>query len=141
MQFVAAQLLGGNELLLPRLLFSIACLLLPVWALLRLVKLPERFVQTATAFAGTGVLFTVALLPAVALLGEPELAKAAPQDVTAAQALIAFTALGLTLWKLMVDAHIWRNALEWPPLAAFILSLALFFAEVALATQLFGRTQ
>jgi hypothetical protein len=141
LQFVVAYLLGAGELVLPRLLLSIGCMLLPVWALLRLVRLPERFIQTATAFAGAGVLFSVALLPAAALLGDPELAKLEPQDVPASQALVAFTALGLTLWKLVVDAHIWSQSLNWPPFSSFALSLSLFFAEVALVSQLFGSAQ
>jgi hypothetical protein len=141
LQFVVADLLGAGELMLPRLLLSIGCMLVPVWGLLRLVQLPERFIQTATAFAGAGVLFSMALLPAAALLGDPELAKLEPQDVPASKALVAFTVLGLTLWKLVVDAHIWRHALDWPPFAAFALSLSLFFAEVALVSQLFGTTQ
>jgi hypothetical protein len=48
---------------------------------------------------------------------------ATPQDLTPVQILLAWIALGLIAWKLSVDAHILRHALETPFAFGFLLAL------------------
>jgi hypothetical protein len=92
----------------------------------------NRIAQTLLAQAGTGLLFSLAMLPvALALLGyvgAPE-ARAEPPP----QALLpAFAALVLFLWKLRVDAAIWGHALELRRPVALLLALGLVVAELVL---------
>ncbi|SDE00032.1 hypothetical protein [Aquimonas voraii] len=128
----------GGLLQLP---VALAFLLLPIHGLLRLRGRPERFLQTATAFVGCSLLFGLAVL--LVMLGAdpaPAAGEPAPQPSTL-QALLGLVWLLLTAWKLAVDAHIWRQALEFPPPLAIATSLTLFLAEIAVLSRLAGATE
>lgn len=128
----------GGPLQLP---IALAFLLLPIHGLLRLRGRRERFLQTATAFVGCSLLFGGAVL--LVMLGAdpvPAAGEPAPQPSTL-QALLGLAWLLLTAWKLAVDAHIWRHALEFPPPLAIATSLTLFLAEVAVLSRLAGATE
>ncbi len=124
-----------------QLIVALAFLLLPIHALLRLRARGERFVQTAIAFVGSSLLFGGAVL--LVMLGAdpaPTAGEPAPPPSTL-QALLGLAWLLLTAWKLAVDAHIWRHALEFPPPLAIATSLTLFLAEVAVLSRLAGATE
>jgi hypothetical protein len=88
--------------------------------------------QTVLAQAGTGVLFSIAMLPAaLALL--PYVDARAPGVQPPPQAMVpAFAALVLFVWKLRVDAAIWRHALDLTKPRALLLAVALVVAELFL---------
>ena len=92
----------------------------------------NRTAQTLLAQAGTGLLFSLAMLPA-ALALMPYVDATAPAAQPPPQALVpAFAALVLFVWKLRVDASIWRQALELRPPLALMLAIALVIAELFL---------
>jgi hypothetical protein len=134
-QALAAGALGAPQDLPLRLLLSFGLLLGPAWLLLGFLDLRARYVQTVSAFAGSGLLFSVLAIPAALLLRglSPESAE---QGVTAAQGLGVWLLLGMTVWKLVVDSHIWRHALGCPPPVAIGLTLALFLIELLAVRQL-----
>lgn len=90
-----------------------------------------RSEQTIAAFAGTGLLFGLAMLPVAWNLQPPV------QDVPPGPAQFGLAVAGLTLfvWKLRVDAHIWRQALDLR-LGALALAIALMLLELLLVTLL-----
>lgn len=134
-QALAAATLGAPQNLPLRLLLSFAFLLGPAWLLLGMLDLRARYVQTVSAFAGAGLLFSLLAVPAALLLRglSPESAE---QGVTAGQALGVWLLLGMTVWKLVVDSHIWRHALGCPAPVAIGLTLALFLIELIVVRQL-----
>lgn len=122
---------------LPRILLSLALLLALPWLLLNLRQRRERYVQTLAALAGTSLLFTVVFLPlALFAAGLPPIVPdVAP---TPGQLLFGWLTLGLVGWKLAVNGHILRQALDWPYLSALLLAFALFLLEIGLDRMLFG---
>jgi hypothetical protein len=141
LQFVVGLWLEMGEQLGLRVLVYFGFLVLPIQGLLALRGRRERFVQTALAFAGAGLLFSLAQLPLIPLLESIDAARVQSDGLSPLQALSLWLFLGLAAWKLAVDAHIWRHALEAPPLAAIALSLALMMAEIAVGQRLFGATE
>lgn len=125
----------GGALQLP---LAAAFLILPIRGLLALRNRNERFVQTAIGFVGTSVLFGAVLLPVVLVLQGIDTARIEAEGVSPLQSLAMWTYLIFTAWKLAVDAHLWRQALDWPAPAAVAASLLLFIAEVAVLGALAG---
>jgi hypothetical protein len=116
---------------------SLALLLGLPWLLLALRQRLPRYVQTLSAFAGSSVLYMLAVLPLVQPIKDlpppsPDVPPSAPQ------ALIVVLWLGLLGWKLAINAHIWRHALDWPRGAAILLVIGLFLLELALGQMLFA---
>lgn len=116
-----------------RVVMIIAFLLLPAWLLLRWRGLSPRYVQTLTAIAGVGVLYNVLALPLVVSLASRQDAIGTDPGL----ALVSWLLLALTLWRLLVSAHIWRHALSLPLSAGAIIALALFITQVVLARWLY----
>jgi hypothetical protein len=85
----------------PRSLVAIAVQFGVITILLRMRNLAERVPQTISALAGTGFLFG-----AVSILLLSRLTPGEPQPG------LAMAYLGLFLWSLAVDAHIYRHALS-----------------------------
>lgn len=94
---------------------ALGALALFTWQVLRLRNLQARFQQTYNALLATGLVLTLFLLPAVAMLAptvkqlaeKPELMGTI--QVPAAPTLLAAF---LSLWNLAVSAHIYRHALN-----------------------------
>lgn len=128
----------GGPLQLP---VAMAFLLLPIHGLLVLRARRERFVQTAMAFVGSSLLFGCAVLLVLLGTDPPPAAGAQAPELSPLQALLGLAWLVLTAWKLAVDAHIWRHALDWPPPLAIATSLTLFLAEVAVLSRLAGASE
>jgi hypothetical protein len=105
------------------------CLLLAVTrALLASRRLENRSTQTVLALAGTGLIFSLAMMP-MALALQPHLENKEPPPQVMAYAL---GALVLFVWKLRVEAAIWRQSLDIASLPAIALTLALVLAEALL---------
>jgi hypothetical protein len=95
-------------------------LLVSTTLLLHIVRLGNRWVQTATAFAGTGTVFSIAALPLVIGL--------AIEDNGQATAMLPRTLwFTLLMWNLAVIAHIWKNALSTNIAVGIALSIAFYY--------------
>ena len=98
--FIADRILDSPDSA-PRSVIAIGIQFAAITVLLNLRGLAARVHQTIGALAGTGFLFgliSIALLSAV--------------NPDRPQAEIAFLYLGLFLWSLAVDGHIYRHALS-----------------------------
>jgi len=126
------------EQALPRILFSLVLLIAVPWLLLAGRGLRARYVQTLGALAGTGALFTLFFLP-VALWAQQHMAGVAPGDeLSGPQMAAGWLVLGLLGWRLAVNAHILRLALDAPRAAGILLALAWFLLEFSVDRMLFG---
>ncbi len=86
-----------------------------------------RFVQTATALAGAGIVLNVAALPLLLAAGD------LPQGIPAAP-LPGLALLALVVWTIVVFAHVARHAAELPMPVAVVISVVWFFvAQLALS--------
>lgn len=97
-------------------------------ALLGARDLRNRAAQTLLALAGSGLLFTIAMAP-VAFSLEPYVGQAEPPRMAL---LPGVAALVLFVWKLRVEAFVWRHALDLRRGAAMALAIALVVVELAL---------
>lgn len=97
--------------------FADTCLLLVVcWLLLYYRGFSTRFIQTATAMAGTGSLLGLLGLPIFWLFRQVE-----PSGQLTS--LVLLLVLLLVFWSLFVTAHIFRNALEIRPGTAALVTV------------------
>jgi hypothetical protein len=125
---------------LSRVVLSIAMLLAAPWILLGLRRRRARYPQTLAALAATGLVFTLAFLPLALLLsGLP--VPADDQVPAPGQVLLGWLALLLLGWKLMINAHIYQQALDWPRLPAMLIVVAVFMVEFGLFHALFGGAE
>ncbi len=70
---------------------------------------PNRFVQSGSTLIWCAVVFTLALLPAVVVTG---VGPVTPDQITLVGGLLRVAMIGLSIWKVVVDAHILRNSLS-----------------------------
>jgi len=138
LQLVAVQFSSLQTDVAGRMLLYLAFLLLPILGLLRVSGHPERFVQTAIAFAGASVLVSLPMLGLLALMPSPAQLQLEGFQPNGLQFLGSLLYLALAAWKVAIDAHIWRHALQCPPLAAAALAIALFIAELSAHQYLFA---
>ena len=105
--------LSGLEVVQIIVLYNLV-LLASVYILLKLVGFAERSIQTITAIAGSGLFISLVLLPALLVLN------------TANEASKSFVLLILVdnIWRISVNAHIFRHALSINKLMAMILSVS-----------------
>ena len=134
--FFALRLFEGDPNQLARSLGSLALLLGLPWLLLGLRGRRSRYAQTLAAFLGTGLLFTLAFLPLRLALGDPapDAAGAPPGLPGALLRIAAFAVVG---WKIAINGHIWRHALDWPASYGLPFAFALFVLELLLLHSLF----
>lgn len=119
--------LGSSSL---RSLCSIGLQIIVIATLLKLRGFDQRLPQTITAAAGTGSLFG---LVSIILLAQ-----------TTGGALPAGMAtlwLGLFVWSLVVDAHIYRHALSITMSLGMLLAVVLFALNFIVIDALFPATQ
>lgn len=95
-------------------------LLAAIYFLLKLLGYTERGIQTLTAMAGSGLFISLVLLPTLLMLD------------AAAKSFI-FLILIDSIWRVVVNAHIFRHALSIGLLMAMILSVSYFLFSVMLA--------
>jgi len=132
--FVGNALDGDTDALARSLLSSLVVLGL-CWVALTLRDLRNRFIQAATALAGTGIAFTL-LRDALLLPCGPF-----PDSATALsplQALVSWLLFAIVFWQIAVTAHIVRHALDMRPGLAVALAVAWFVASIALQGAIFG---
>ncbi len=130
----SGQLLGIEQAAV-RSLLSTGVVLALAWVALALRGFAPRFVQTASALTACSIVFSLLLLP-FALLNAGD-GTAAVADVGPAQVLLTWMVVALLLWKLAVDGHILRHALDMSLTAAIVLALLWAIAGFALDSALF----
>jgi hypothetical protein len=94
--------------------------------LLYIVRLGGRWLQTATALTGTGIVFSVIALPLIVWLALID------QNDPSAAALPRTALFALVMWNLAVVAHIWKHALSANLAVAVGLALAFYLGSVLL---------
>lgn len=130
-------LLGSERAVFGRLLLSLALLLGVPWLLLGLRGRRERYVQTLAALCGTGMVFTVVFLPLALLMsGMPPPSMETPPEP--GQLLLGWLTLAMLAWKLSINAHIYRHALDLRLGLAMLVAVGLFVLELGLDRLLFG---
>lgn len=135
LDLVTGDALGVKEPLLARILMSMMLLLALCWIALAIRRLGHRYVQTASALVACSIAFSLLILPLAFLFGEAPAAEAAP---TSTQMLIVWLGLGILVWKISVDAHIVRQAIESSWGLGFLLALSWAIADFALSRVLFS---
>lgn len=111
----------------PRSLVAIAFQFGAATMLVKLRGFASRLPQTISALAGTG--FLLGLLALVLL---------AQVDPATPQPGLALAYLGLFLWSLAVDGHIYRHALSIKMSLGVLVAVLIFAANFALLEALFG---
>lgn len=105
-------------------------LLAAVYLLLKLLGYAQRGMQTLTALAGSGLFISLVLLPSLLML------NSAQEEVKS----FALYILVDTVWRIAVNAHIFRHALSLSLLMAMIVSMSylifgLYVADILLPAQ------
>lgn len=137
---VFVSLLEAAQHDLARVGLSLALLLVLPWLLLASRGMQARYAQTLAAFAGTGVLFTLAFLPLA--LQAVDLPRPDPNVTpTREQLVVGWLSIGLFVWKLALNGHIWKHALDWPRAGGVLLALGIFLLELGLMRALFGTPE
>lgn len=111
-----------------------------IYLLLYARQFQARFVQTSLAFLLVSVVFTALIVALFTVLAPPPLTGTKPEPVTGVQTLSLLAFFALALWKLAVDAHVLRHALEIRYLLALPIALGLHFAVSVLVGALFGAS-
>jgi hypothetical protein len=119
--------LGSSSL---RSLFSIALQIIAISLLLQFRGYSQRLPQTIAAAAGTGCLFG---LISIVLLAQ--------NSGGALPAGMATLWLGLFIWSLIVDAHIYRSALSITMSLGVLLAVVLFAVNFIVIDALFPAAQ
>lgn len=114
--------LTGLEIIQSVVLYNLA-LLTSVYLLLKLLGYGERGTQTITAIAGSGLFISLVLLPALLMLD------------SSADAMKSFVFLIFidNVWRIAVNAHIFRHALSISLLMSMILSVSYLLLGVLVA--------
>jgi len=104
-------------------LIEAAMLLLITYIFLYLRSVPERWLQTSTALAATGVIFSLIAFPLFYL-------RVYAQSGPAIQSLIGMLIICLILWNISVMTHILKNALS----SSYLLGVLGSLTYIALVT-------
>lgn len=89
-------------------------LLASIYLLLKLVSFEERGIQAVTAIAGSGLFISLVLLPSLLMLNSAE------EEVKS----FAIYILVDTVWRVAVNAHIFRHAFSINLLLAMVVSMS-----------------
>jgi len=119
---------AGAAALAARALVTLLILFGATLALLRFRAMENRASQTLLALAGTSLVFSLVMMP-LALVLRPYLGNDNPPP---AMMVFALAAVFAFFWKLRVEAAIWRQALEIPVSAAYLLTFVLLMTEALL---------
>jgi hypothetical protein len=109
-----------------------------LYVLLNARSRAPRLLQTVLADAAVTVVFTIAALVLIMLIGgrPPD-----PQQMTAVQKFLALVIVAIAIWRLAVMGHILRHALEVPFAAALLIAVLSLVAQYIFAVSLFGRVE
>lgn len=104
------------------IIYNIA-LLMAVYLLLKIIGYSERGIQTLTAIAGSGLFISLVLLPGLLMMN------------TVNEEIKSFAIFVLidNIWRIAVNAHIFRHALSITLLMAMILSVSYLLFGVLVA--------
>lgn len=100
-----------------------------LWLMLSLRSLQARFIQTATALMGSGLLLGLIALPLLVLSGDGQ-AESAPN-------LANLLLLILVIWSMAVLGHILRHTFNLPPAIAIAFGLLYTFFSYAVMANIF----
>ena len=125
-----------KEPVLARSLLSTIVLLGLSWTALSIRGLRHRYVQTASALVACSIAFSLLILPLAYLFGKAPAPEVAP---TPAQMLIVWLGLGVLVWKILVDGHIVRQAIDSSYWLGFLLALSWAIADFALGRVIFSE--
>ena len=103
------------------------------WAVLALGRQRARFLQTATALLGVGVLAEIVLYPLGAL-------RSAMGDDRLASIPVGMLLFVGFIWYLVACAHIWRAALDSGLVVGGAISVGYLIVSIALEQQLLPHT-
>ena len=98
--------------------------------ILNLRGLRNRFVQAATALLGCALVFTLLSMPIALLVGEPPISA---EQMSPLQLILGLVSLPLLIWKVIVDAHVFRHSFDVPFLSGVVIALLWIIAAMALA--------
>jgi hypothetical protein len=124
---------GPGDGILVRVAMGVGLPLAFTWAVLALARRRERFLQTASALLGVGVLAEIVLYPLAAMLrlmGEDRM-------VSIPIGLLLYVAL---IWYLLACAHVWRAALDSGLLLGGLISVGYLVLSIALEQQMLPPT-
>ena len=103
-------------------------------------KSTERFIQTITALIACGVVIHATALP-LHLLQPYLLQTPLPKTVAMLLSLISLIfILVINVWNLLVNAHIFRHALNVSQIAALLVTLGLIGFNILIFSQLVGHS-
>ena len=105
LDFLLAELDENITDALPAALVDTVFLLVFVLVLLLLCRKVNRWTQTVTALAGTGIVFGLLLLPGVIFLS-------GPNAMTPIQPILSILLYLVLIWYVVVLAHIFRHTLS-----------------------------
>jgi hypothetical protein len=124
---------GPQDRVMTRVALEVGLPLAFTWAVLTLSRRRARFLQTATALLGIGVLAEIVLYPLAALrsaLGDDRIASIPV-------GLLLFVGF---IWYLLACAHIWRAALDSGLIVGGVISVGYLILSIALEQQLLSHT-
>ncbi len=113
-----------------RVALLVGVLLAVVWGILRWQQKSSRFLQTASALLGVGLVFDL-VTAAILLLALPLPEKGA--DLDSMQVLAGALSLVLVAWQLVVTGHVFRHALDVSLQIGVRFALLFTFARIVLA--------
>lgn len=131
---IVGRLLGIESNLLARSLFSAGLLVALCWTALQIRGFSHRLVQTLCALFGCSMVFALMMTPLALAFDGPVSADAPASPL---QVLAAWAGLAVFAWKLGVDAHVVRQAIESPFWLALALVTAWAVADISLTRILF----
>jgi hypothetical protein len=121
---------------LPRTAYSLLLQLALTWLALRVAEKPARFVQTASALLGAGIVLTLLVVPV--LFGVGELPPAG-QQFTPAQASWALVGLVFHVWDLVITGSILRHALDLKLRFGVLVAVVFYAIDMVSSSILFER--
>jgi hypothetical protein len=124
---------GPQDRMVARVALEVSMPLAFTWAVLALARRRARFLQTATALLGVGVLAEIVLYPLGAL-------RSTMGDDRVASIPLGLLLLVGFIWYLLACAHIWRAALDSGVGLGGIISVGYLILTIALEQQLLPQT-
>ena len=124
---------GPQDRMVARVALEVGLPLAFTWAVLAMGRRRARFLQTATALLGVGVLAEIVLYPLGAL-------RSAMGDGRMASIPLGLLLLVGFIWYLLACAHIWRAALDSGVALGGVISVGYLILTIALEQQLLPQT-
>jgi hypothetical protein len=124
---------GPQDRIMTRVALEVGLPLAFTWAVLALSRRRARFLQTATALLGIGVLAEIVLYPLAAL-------RSAMGDDRIASIPVGLLLFVGFIWYLLACAHVWRAALDSGLIVGGVISVGYLILSIALEQQLLPHT-